>query len=257
MLHAVIRERDDALSRIAALEPEGPGATVVVTYFDLPAYVEQAIDSALGQTAFLEEVIVVDDGSPDRVAAEACRIRAARGDPVRYVRVTNRGLPSARNAGVALARSASVVPLDADDWLEPTFLARTVPALRAGADVVLTGLQEHGLPPRDRAYAPGFGVPLSAVDEAEQWRMNRLWYCALFRRSLLLEVGGWNGRMTDGFEDWDLWIDLLRRGARLEGVEDVLFNYRTRRDGMLATISDALRAEILIEMRRHHGVNVV
>jgi glycosyltransferase involved in cell wall biosynthesis len=230
-------------------------ATIAIPYYAQPEFLEEALASACAQSSGLREVIVVDDGSPDREARVLSERYRKNGAPVRYVRVTNRGLPNARNVGLLLATGVGFVPLDADDWLDHDFLARTLPLLGA-YDAVLTGLQEHG-PVRNGTYGPGFGAPIASIDEEVQWRQNHLWYCALFRRERLLEAGGWNGRMVDGFEDWDLWIDLIRRGAKIGGVDDVLFHYRTRADGMLATISDALRSEIVIEMRRHHGVNVV
>ncbi len=255
IMHDVMAERDEARRRLAEYEPDGVDATICIPYYAQPQFLEEALASAAAQTRGLREVIVVDDGSPDPTARVLCDRYRSNGARVRYVRVTNRGLPNARNVGLLLARGAGFVPLDADDWIEPTFLERTLPML-ATYDAVLTGLQEHGMEPLG-TYAPGYGAPIAEVDEERQWRQNHLWYCALFRRSRLVEAGGWNGRMIDGFEDWDLWIDLIRRGATIGGVDDVLFHYRKKPDSMLRVISDALRNEIVIEMRRHHGVQVV
>jgi hypothetical protein len=69
---------------------------------------------------------------------------------------------------------------------------------------------------------------------------------------MLRDVGGWNGRMVDGYADWDLWIDLLTRGARVGGVNEVLFHYRTKPGSMLA-LAQATHAAIVGEMRRHHA----
>lgn len=267
MLHAVITERDEA--RAALEECQGrefrrelnqaqqaglidiPGATICIPYYKQPEWLPRALDSALAQTAGLVEVIVVDDGSPDSVARDLCASRAAEGAPIRYVRVTNRGLPNARNTGLMLAKGQGFVPLDSDDWLEPTFLEKTLPLL-AEYDIVLTGLQEHG-PVRNGTYPPGFRRPLSQITVETQLEMNCLWYCALMKISMLREAGGWNGRMTRAFEDWDLSVDLLKRGARLGEVKEVLFNYSTTNpESMLVSLSQAERKELEREIRMRH-----
>jgi hypothetical protein len=250
--HAVIKERDDCYERLAAYEsPPALDATICIPYFSQPEYLPQTLDSAVNQTSGLREVIVVDDGSPDDTAFNLCADYVGRGKPVRYVRVTNRGLPNARNTGLMLARGQGFVPLDSDDWIEPTFLEKLLPLLPK-YDVALCGLQEHG-PVRNGRYIPGTNMPVGDVTPEIQWQNNHLWYCSLYKTSLLREVGGWNGRMVHGYEDWDLWIDLLKRGVRLGGIDDVLFNYRTRENSMLMSISKRMHLQIVKEMRRHHS----
>lgn len=230
--------------------------TVAIPCYQQAEYLPIALESVLAQTVPALEVIVVDDGTPGDSVHEATALftvdnHARRRPMVRYVRVTNRGLPSARNTALMLASGTAFLPLDADDWIEPTYIERTLPLLAAGADVVVPGLQEHG-PTRNGTYMPGFDRPLSEVTLDVMWEFNRTFYCSLFRTELLRVVGGYNGRMLKGFEDYDLAIDLMTRGARYAAVNEVLFHYRTRPDSML---SEAMkhREEIMAEMRRHHG----
>jgi len=251
MLHAVIRERDECRDLLARMHGDHrKDATICIPYYRQPEYLPETLASAVAQTTGLREVIVVDDGSPDNAARELCAQYQHDGAPVQYVRVTNRGLPNARNTGLLLAQGYGFVALDSDDWIDPTFLEKTLPLL-GEFDVVLTGLQEHG-PVRQGTYMPGTDRPVGEVTEAVQWEANHLWYCNLARTSLLREAGGWNGRMVNGYEDWDAWIDLLKRGARLGGVDEVLFHYRTRADSMLMSISGKMHRHILAEMHRHH-----
>ena len=120
-----------------------------------------ALMSALKQTVPPLEVLIVDDGSDSEVV-----VPAEPDDyphiPVRVVRVTNRGLPAARNVGLMLARGDGFVPLDADDTIREDYLEKTLPLL-ADADVVLTGLQEVGPPPRNQRYNAGYDRPWQEV----------------------------------------------------------------------------------------------
>lgn len=246
--YAQIRERDEAIENF---ERAQHGVTVVIPCYRQADTLNRAIMSALEQTVPPFEVIVVDDGSDTDVVCDAIH-----GLPVRYMRITNRGLPSARNAGLMLTRSSAFLPLDADDWIDPTYIEKTLPLL-TDSDVVLAGLQEHG-PTRNGTYMPGYDRPYDQVDESVLWEYNRFFYCSLFRTELLREVGGYHPRLAGwpgvhgGYEDWDLWIDLKRRGARFAAVNEVLFHYTTNPDGML-TRAEQNRQALVDEMRRHHG----
>ena len=241
-MRAAIRERDDALG-------VSIGATIAIPCFNQADYLPQSLGSALAQTVAPLEVIVVDDGSTEDIAAAVAELDHG-GVTVHCLRVANRGLPGARNAALMNARGSAFLPLDADDWLEPTFLERTMPLL-LDYDVVCVGLQEHGV--RNGRYMPGCELGMGGLTLEAERASNRLFYCALFRTKLLREVGGYNGRMIHGYEDWDLWVDLMQREARIIGMEDVLFHYRTRADSMLADTEANWRDWCLDEMARHHG----
>lgn len=229
-MHSAIQERDEGLE----------GVSIVIPCFNLGRFLREAVASALGQTHPPVEVIVVDDGSTEDVSFIADEF------PVRYIRVANRGLPSARNTGLMNARGRAFLPLDADDWIEATFIEKTLPLLE---DVVCVGLQEFG----ERTGTYSAAKRLRRLTLEQERKGNMLFYCALYRTSLLREVGGWNGRMIHGYEDWDLWIDLMQRGAKLAAVDETLFNYRTRSDSMLADTEKSWREWCLDEMARHHG----
>ncbi len=254
-LYAVIKERDKAL---AELEHGKPGVSIIIPCFEQSEYLPEALDSIDAQTVAPVEVLVIDDGSN---MDEAVRIANLCGKHrCRYIRITNRGLPNARNTGLMLAKCKWVLFLDADDWLREDFIHKTLhEGEMTGADVVLTGIQEHG-PHRHGTYQPGFDRHWTDVTvELLLNDYNRFYYASLFRRNTLREAGGYNGLMAGpygkggGYEDWDLTIDLMKRGVKYAGVEEPLFQYRTRSDGMLAA-AERNRAELVAEIHRHHGV---
>lgn len=262
-LRAVMLERDEA---VAELERAQTGVTVCITYHNEPLEtLRRAVESVNRQTVRPYETIIVDDGS-DVPLIDIAYKRDEEGNAQtwtafsRIVRVTNRGLPAARNTGLMLARAGAFLPLDADDWLDPTYIEKTLPLL-ADADVVLTGLQEHG-PTRNGTYMPGYDRPWRDVT----WELlisdfNRFFYCSLFRTAVLRETGGyhpmmagWPGHVQGGFEDWDLWIHLLRDGRRFAAVEEPLFNYDTSNPGSMLGRAESNRAALVSEMRRHHYI---
>lgn len=245
--YALILERDEARAELARAEV---GVTVCVPCFEQSEFLAECLDSIYAQTVPAYETIVVDDGS-DPGEGELIAAICSNYPDTSYVRVTNRRLPGARNTGLMLTKTVGFLPLDADDWVEPAYIEQTLPLLLAGADVVVPGLQEHG-PTRNGTYMPGFDRPLDQVDLDLMWNgFNRTFYASLFRTRVVREAGGYNGLMTLGFEDYDLAIDLMTRGANYVACDQILFNYRTRPESML-TSAMRRKDEIMAEMRRHH-----
>ena len=97
-----------------------PGlVSIVVPTHNYGHFLPQALDSVLSQMDVDLEVIIVDDGSTD----ETSEVIAGYAGLVSSIRQDNRGLPAARNTGLALARGEFLVFLDADDILGPGVLA--------------------------------------------------------------------------------------------------------------------------------------
>jgi len=97
-----------------------------------------ALDSVLGQTLSEIEVICVDDGSTDH-SLEILKEYRNADSRVRIVTQTNAGPAIARNNGLRRARGEYVAFLDADDFYEPTFLARLYEAAtRDNLDIAIS-----------------------------------------------------------------------------------------------------------------------
>jgi glycosyltransferase involved in cell wall biosynthesis len=92
-----------------------PTVSVIVPAYNAELYIDEALQSALGQTHEHLEVIVVDDGSTDETAD---RVRAY-GSRVGYIRQSNTGVGAARNRGVAASSGDYIAFLDADDVWRP------------------------------------------------------------------------------------------------------------------------------------------
>src|SRR4051794_26269539 len=104
-----------------------PRVSVVIPCHNLGQYLAEAVDSALAQTLVDLEVIVVDDGSTDEVSRDL--LATFRRERTTVYRTEHRGLPAARNYGIARGTSEFVCALDADDRLRPTFLEQTIAEL--------------------------------------------------------------------------------------------------------------------------------
>jgi len=89
--------------------------SIIIPCYNAVEYVSEAIESALAQTYFPCEIIVVDDGSTDG----SLEVIREFGNRIRIQTGPNRGASAARNTGVELARGQWIQFLDADDRLVP------------------------------------------------------------------------------------------------------------------------------------------
>lgn len=110
--------------------------SVLVPVYKVESYLQRCIDSVLSQDFTDYELILVDDGSPDK-CPEICDINAKRyPDKIKVVHKENLGLVSARLAGWERARGEYIVFLDSDDFLLPKALTNLYNKIVEGYDIV-------------------------------------------------------------------------------------------------------------------------
>ena len=125
-----------------------PKFSVIVPVYKVEEYLETCVNSLHAQSmeAGSMEIILVDDGSPDR-CGEICDRLAEVYEEIRAIHKTNGGLSSARNAGILKAQGEYLVFVDSDDTLEPGALHRIEDALQkyGEADAVFyDGIEDDG-----------------------------------------------------------------------------------------------------------------
>ena len=115
--------------------------SVIVPVYRVEKYLPACIDSILNQTFTDFELILVDDGSPDRCPA-ICDEAAERDARVRVIHQANAGLSAARNAGIEVAHGAWLSFVDSDDYIAPHFCEKLYQtAQRTDADCVMCSVQ--------------------------------------------------------------------------------------------------------------------
>lgn len=237
------RERLNASLKVEAktsLTFPGPSAplliSVVIPCFNYGKYLEEAVQSVLSQTVVSCEAIVVDDGSTD-TQTHTVLAQLEKLPRVRILKQQNQGLPSARNAGILLARGEYICCLDADDTLEPTYLELAIAVLEADHSV---GFAYSWV----RLFGDEVGVwKTRDFDIDEALLDNHTAVSAVFRRDDWLTAGGYRAGMRHGYEDWEFWLRLASLGRRGRVVRTPLFNHR--RHGLTMThAAHALRHSI-------------
>lgn len=215
----------------------------------------RALSSVRAQTRPVEEVIVVDDCSPE---SETIQAVLADFPEVRYLRnPVNLGLAGTRNVGLHAATSEIVTFLDADDELHPQKIEFQIRALRSRSAVTCRVRRigdEVGI-----ANVRLFGsrLPVEAVRNSRTLLYgNRLTGAALMApRSLLLEVGGYDPALRS-CEDLDLWLRLLDAGIEAVDIALPLYLYRLNPVGLSRNLRAISRWETTVleaYFRRYGG----
>lgn len=90
--------------------------SIVVPVYNVEKYLKKCVNSIIIQTYKNLEIILVDDGSPDRSGALCDRL-AEKDSRIRVIHKKNGGVSSARNAGIEVATGEYICFVDSDDWL--------------------------------------------------------------------------------------------------------------------------------------------
>ena len=207
--------------------PPTPAISVAMSVYNGERFLAEAIESVLGQRFDNFEFLILDDGSSD-TTRDIISAYAAIDQRIRPIFRENRGLVTSLNQLLAESRAPLVARMDADDICHPDRFGLQKQFLDNQPEYGVVGtrcfdIDENGAPwPLNAAPHPltheGF---LQAIERNEPLICHP---SVMFRRSLVLGVGGYHGAFRH-CEDLDLWLRLATV-TKLGNLEDRLLRYR-------------------------------
>jgi glycosyltransferase involved in cell wall biosynthesis len=198
---------------------------VLSTYNRATKYLPRAIDSVLNQTYGDFELIVVDDCSPDNTL-EVVHSYAERDKRVIYHRTEKQSGSDTnpKNQGILKSRGKYIAYLDDDNEYLPHHLEILVNRLEKNPDLdaVYCDMQIF-----DDANPGVQSMKAIALDFDAQFLINRNYIDTsevMHRRDIVFKVGGWDETLPK-FVDWNLWVRMVKAGAKFQRVPIVALNY--------------------------------
>jgi glycosyltransferase involved in cell wall biosynthesis len=206
-----------------------PLVSIVIPLYNQGEFLSDSVGSVLSQTYKNIEVIIVEDGSTDGTTPDIAD--KFQSNIVRVIHKKNEGLAMARNTGIEDSKGEFVIPLDADDKLDPTFVEKTISSIQENNNIAVVYTDQMFFGEENKI------MEMKDFDFSYLLVQNHVSVCSLIRKSMFEKVKsvngvGYNPNMKFGYEDWDFWISVGELGGEFRCVHEPLFHYRKRASSM-------------------------
>ena len=230
--------------------------SVIIPVYKVEAYLDKCVQSVIGQTYKDLEIILVDDGSPDR-CPQMCDEWALKDSRIRVLHQRNRGLSAARNTGIRAAKGEWLYFLDSDDWIIPECITLMMDCVNSHPDVEMV---QGGVLSNDKGYAKWFSI--ENKHNVPDYSNNRDWINLMLLRQEILIVTAWNKLIRRDivldndlfFEEGalnedEMWSFLLSKFIKVIAICKKNTYYYNIREGSIIKDQDKVRANypIIIE----------
>ena len=224
--------------------------SAIIPVRNMEEYLPRAIESIKAQTVKVDEIIVADDGSTDGTF-EMAKWHGAD-EIIRNPNVDEPwGICGGRNIAFERATGDFILPLDADDWIDSRFVEKTLSAMSPDVGISSTWFIYH----EEQEGQIMVGGPQTYDTELQA---NNIPVCSLVRSEAVRQAGPWDHNLR-GWEDWDMWLRILRLGWKHAVVPEALFHYRLHNSGMNAWANQEENKQKLYGylLAKHPGFGVI
>lgn len=206
--------------------------SIIIPVYCVEATLERCLQSVVGQTYSDFEVLLVDDGSPDR-CPQLCDEWAARDSRISVIHKQNGGLSDARNAGIDAARGDCLTFVDSDDYLAHDTYEHVVPLLAESDIVEFPIFWHYGASEQLLLSFP----PATYTSMQHYWLQARVYQHTfacnkVYRRELFRDVRFPKGRV---FEDAATLPHLLAHASQVSTTNRGLYYYCSNPQGISST----------------------
>lgn len=214
--------------------------SVIVPVYKIEDYLDRCVKSVVRQTYTNLEIILVDDGSPDR-CPQICDEWSEKDPRIRVIHQKNGGLSAARNAGLEIAKGEYFLLLDSDDYISIETVEHLLYAVKAGeADIAICGFLKGSEekyrfqcnPPKEPEVIDAKSALLRIYSDDS----NALKYGAacfkLYRRALFSGIYYPLGKL---YEDIYTTHKLLAKASKIAVLDEPLYYYYQRPSSIMNT----------------------
>lgn len=184
-----------------------PLISVIVPFYNSEKFIEQTIKSILNQTFPSYEILIIDDGSTNKMALEKLEQIKELDKRIKVFHKQNEGLATTRDYGASKSdeHAKYLMFIDDDDLIEPTFLECGFWTLETNKDAAWVYSDSVGFSSLEYTWNKYFS-------SEKMKKENDLISAALVRKTDFFLVNGYNLKEKAVNEDWNFWLKLLSKG---------------------------------------------
>ena len=208
--------------------------TVIIPVYQVEATLDRCVESVVRQQVSDMEIILVDDGSPDK-CPQMCDEWAQKDSRIHVIHKENGGLSDARNAALDIATGDYITFIDSDDWISPYTFAPLLEMM--GDNDILEYSIANRLQLEDCTYQDMNDYWLQGQAYNHTYACNKL-----YRRCLFDDVRFPKGRI---FEDVYTLPQLLRKARKVSTTARGFYHYTVNDKGITATADGEGLAQLL------------
>lgn len=229
-----------------------PAVSVIIPAYNTAPFMAETLDSVFAQTSTDFEIIVVNDGSPDTSELES--VLTPYRDRIVYVRQENRGLAGARNTGIRLARGEFLAFLDSDDCWPAEYLAAQMQLFSndSGLDLVYSDATLFGSAVLLRKTFMQTAAPPTTLEGLLSEGGQILPSGTVVKKRAIVEAGFFDENLRR-VEDYDMWLRLAQREARIAYQPEVRFLRRVHQSALTSDESKMVSSLVCVLTKLKDG----
>lgn len=208
--------------------------SIIIPIYNVEKYLPACVESILQQTYKNLEIILVDDGSPDRCPV-ICDDLAQKDDRIRVIHQKNKGLSGARNTGIENARGDYLIFVDSDDTVEQTLVEElytyaekwNCAIVACGRNYIFEDGQIVCKIAHDESKVYGFEEAMQEMNSFRLFDMSA--WAKIYRRELFEDIRFPEGKLS---EDYYIMYKLFDKAQTIGYVAKPLYNYLQRQSSI-------------------------
>lgn len=231
--------------------------SVVVPVYKVEKYLDRCISSIVTQTYKNIEVILVDDGSPDR-CPDICDAWKEKDKRIKVIHQENRGGGQARNHALEIAKGELIAFVDSDDYISPIMFEFLHDQFVDNVDIVECNFCEvldgnaSFSDKNDSFETQVFTAEEAMIENIEDNIFRQLIWNKMYRKSAIKNIRFPIGKKIDD-EFWTYQV--LGNARKLVYTDKILYAYRQQNDSVMHSLSTDKRLEAIdAKIQRHEYI---
>jgi GT2 family glycosyltransferase len=202
---------------ISKINSKLPLVSIIIPIYNYGIQFEKALQSVFNSTYKNIEIVIVDDGSTNTYVK--LKLESVKDHPnIKIIHQENQGPSAARNNGIKNSTGDLILPLDADDMVQPDYIQLCVNILKNNKKISPVYCDTHHI------------GQTQGIEVRPEWSLERLnkgpfiVNCSMFHREAFDKCDGYDVELK-GWEDYDLWIRMGINGYVGKRIPKPLFIY--------------------------------